>query len=360
MNNRITFLIAPVTRTLLCVGLLFSVQANALGAEKNTKTTITKPMAGPVLSGPIVRPGVQKPKDLASPGNGPTDLAFGAYQRGYYLTALELALPRAETGDPAAQTLIGELYWKGLGVGRDPKRAVKWYQFAANGGSREAQFAYANILLRGKIVKEDKNLGEEFMRKAAKAGHRLAQFNVAQIITARRPTWASFKKALPFYKAAAQAGIPDAQYALANIYAEAKGVRYNDEIKALKWLRASAKGGLDTAQVELGIWLANGRGTGTEKKTDGKKFPIKARFWFIKAAIQGNVIAQNRLARLYSFGIGTEIDLIKGGAWHILSRRAGFSDSEMDRVFQSQTEIDKKRTLEAANQLSNRMKRIGR
>ena len=26
----------------------------------------------------------------------PADLAYGAYQRGYYLTALDLALPRAE------------------------------------------------------------------------------------------------------------------------------------------------------------------------------------------------------------------------------------------------------------------------
>src|SRR5690606_23932887 len=34
------------------------------------------------------------------------DYAFGAFQRGYFLTALELALPRAEQGDAAAQTLI--------------------------------------------------------------------------------------------------------------------------------------------------------------------------------------------------------------------------------------------------------------
>ena len=40
----------------------------------------------------------------------PPDEAFGAFQRGYYLTALSLALPRAEKGDGAAQTLIGEIY----------------------------------------------------------------------------------------------------------------------------------------------------------------------------------------------------------------------------------------------------------
>lgn len=334
-------------------------QSVTVAAEHDSSKKITRPMDGPELDGPIVRPGMPQPEelpeDLSETPKKPADLAYGAFQRGYYLTALELALPRAESGDPAAQTLIAELYWQGLGVGRDPKKAAEWYQFAADGGNREAQFSYANILLRGKVVEENKKLGEEYMRKAAKAEHRLALFNVAQIITARRPTWAGFNKALPFYEAAAQAGVPDAQYALANMYAEAKGVPFNDELKALNWLRASAKGGFDTAQVELGIWLANGRGTGTSDKPQGKKDPILARYWFAKAAAQGNVIAQNRLARLHAFGIGTKPDMITAGAWHILSRRAGFSDSELDRMFQAQSEIDKKRTLEAANQLSNRM-----
>ena len=48
------------------------------------------------------------------------DAAYGAFQRGFYLTALSLALPRAETGDKAAQTLIGEIYSKGLGVAENP------------------------------------------------------------------------------------------------------------------------------------------------------------------------------------------------------------------------------------------------
>src|SRR5690606_39847070 len=53
------------------------------------------------------------------------DEAFGAYQRGYYLTALELALPRAENGDPYAQTLVAEIYANGLGVAEDIPLAVE-------------------------------------------------------------------------------------------------------------------------------------------------------------------------------------------------------------------------------------------
>ena len=100
------------------------------------------------------------------------------------------------------------------------------------------------------------------------------------------------------------------------------------------------------SEVELGIWLANGRGGEVDRD--------EARKWFIKAAAQGNVIAQNRLARIYGFGVGVEKDIIKAGAWYILARRAGFTDSNMDRFFQSLSEIDKKRAIEAANQLGRR------
>ena len=309
----------------------------------------TKPITGPELTGPITRPSssaTPKTDEIKSKSDKSADLAYGAFQRGYYLTALRLALPRAESGDPAAQTLIAELYWNGLGIARDQKKALEWYKFAAESGNKEAQFAYANILLRGRLVPVDKKAGEEFMKKSADAGHSRAQFNLAQILTAKRPTWAGFKRALPYYSAAAKAGIADAQYALANMYAEARGVTYNDDKTAREWLQKSAQGGFDTAEVEYAIWLANGRG--------GKQDIKEARFWFLKAASKGNVIAQNRLAHIYANGAGVERDAIKASAWHILARRAGFSDSKMDRFFQALSEIDKKRAIEAANQLSKR------
>lgn len=332
-----------LSSALLAAGLTTHGFAN----DAPAKVKFTKPIEGPEFPAPIDGSGNEKlGSELKVDPNKKTDLAYGAFQRGYYLTAFQLALPQAETGDPAAQTLIAELYWSGLGVALDQKKAVEWYEFAAEAGGREAQFSLANLLLQGKVVDQDEKRGEELMRKAAAAGHARAQFNVAQIITARRPTWASFKKALPFYQSAAKAGIPDAQYALSNIYAEAKGVQFNDDDKARFWLEKSAQSGFDTAQLEFGIWLANGRA--------GKKDLASARNWFLKAAAQGNVIAQNRLARFYGFGIGVEKDIIKAGAWHILARRAGFTDSKMDRFFQTLPEIDKKRAIEAANQLERR------
>lgn len=337
-------------RTSLALLLAMGVVAPTL-AQDQPKKRFTKQVEGPELPGPITRP--QKganPKptiDGAATDGDKPDLAYGAYQKGYYLTALDLALPRAETGDPAAQTLIAELYWRGLGVARNRDEGARWYEFAAAAGDREAQFAFGNILLRGTVVPQDKARGEAFLKKAAEQGHARAAFNLAQIMTARRPTWASFKRALPYYQQAANANIADAQYALANIHAEAKGVPVNDDKTARQWLAKAATNGLDTAQVDYGIWLANGRG--------GDKDVEQARIWFQKAATKGNLVAQNRLARIFAFGVGVKPDPIRAGAWHIVSRRAGFADSEMDQRFQAMSPIDQKRVLEAANQLTRRI-----
>ncbi|MEO1398426.1 MAG: tetratricopeptide repeat protein, partial [Pseudomonadota bacterium] len=303
---------------------------------------------GPQFPTPLSQPSTADSNDASKPLPDPgADLAYGAFQRGYYLTALKLALPRAETGDPAAQTLIAELYWNGFGVGRDQKKAVEWYRFAANSGNREARFAYANILLRGKLVPLDKETGSRFMREAAEQGHPQANFNYAQILTTSRPTYGGFKAALPYYKFAAEAGVADAQYAMATIHGEARGVPHNDLEEAARWMTKAAQGGFDTAQVELAIWLASGKGV---EKNEAAAFE-----WFSRAAISGNAIAQNRLAHMLVKGIGTRRDPIRAGAWHIISRRSGFNDSRMEVIFSRFKDIDKRRALEAANQLSQRL-----
>ena len=125
---------------------------------------------------------VQPEPDLATTlraGSENLDRAYGAYQRGYYLTAFNLALPRAQKGDAAAQTLIAELYENGRGVRKDTKEAAQWYEIAAKSGNREAQFSYAVKLLKGKDVEMDREAGLAMMQEAADAGHPVAIFNIA-------------------------------------------------------------------------------------------------------------------------------------------------------------------------------------
>ena len=131
---------ANAERLLLVLLTAFLLPGSAIAFASGN--TVTKPAPRPVLKGAIdtdtTNVATPNKKTEEKPAREP-DFAYGAFQRGLYLTAFELALPRAESGDPVAQTLIAELFWKGLGVARDRKKAVDWYKFAAEGGDRAAQ-----------------------------------------------------------------------------------------------------------------------------------------------------------------------------------------------------------------------------
>ena len=70
-------------------------------------------LAQPAKKPPLPRAGARRRAEQAN-----VDLAYGAFQRGLYLTALAEAEKRAKQNDPAAMTLLGQLYADGLGVGR--------------------------------------------------------------------------------------------------------------------------------------------------------------------------------------------------------------------------------------------------
>jgi len=269
------------------------------------------------------------------------DLAFAAFQRGQYLTAFELALPRARNGDAAAQTLIAELYEKGLGIRRDTKEAAEWYGIAARSGNREAQFAYALKLLEGKDVPKDTQAGRSMMEGAANAGHALAMFNYANQIVADRPTSAGYRKALPYYERAAEKRVADAYYALAVIYREGRTNGIEDPEKARVWLEKAAKAGIDTAQVELGIALVSGA---YGPKNEELAFNI-----LITAANEGNVIAQNRVAHMYLQGIGTQPSGMEAAKWHIIARRAGRFDLVLDQFLEGLDNDTRSKAIALAN-----------
>src|SRR6478609_4941601 len=71
------------------------------------------------------------------PDNPNVDLVYGAFQRGEYKTAFNLATQRAQAGDPKAMTMLGEIFANGFGVKRDYAKAVDWYKRASDGGDRE-------------------------------------------------------------------------------------------------------------------------------------------------------------------------------------------------------------------------------
>jgi TPR repeat protein len=276
-------------------------------------------------------------------GERPADSAYGAFQRGLYITALNLALPRAKDGDGAAMVLAAEIYARGLGVPRNEASAAEWYGKAAEAGMPEAQLQYALIMLDGKHAKPDIPRVRELLKSAADAGNRQAQFNYAQFLFDRERSDDAQKLAVDYYEKAAKAGLADAQYAMSQAYAAGTGGRKADDVEARRWMALAAAQNYDTAQVDLGTWLVEGRG--------GKR-DMKAGFgWIRTAAVGGNVAAQNRLAKLYVEGLGVDPDIIEGTAWYIVAKREGLADVYMDDVIEGLTPEQQKQAIERANRL---------
>lgn len=92
---------------------------------------------------------------------------FILYDRSDYRTALQALMPKAETGDPVAQTYVGEIYEKGLGLpGPDYAAAARWYRKAAQAGHQPAQTNLGTLYERGLGVPRDKSAALNWYRKA--------------------------------------------------------------------------------------------------------------------------------------------------------------------------------------------------
>lgn len=276
-------------------------------------------------------------------GAKPADAAYGAFQRGLYRTAYNLALPRAQSGDPAAATLLAEITSRGLGVPLNFPEAAKWYAQAAERGVPEAQFQYALMLIEGRYVKKDEKGAFALMQAAAEAGNRLAQFNFAQLLVQQDTGDDGLAKAVPYYERAAATGLADAQYAMAQIFANGVGGKKQDDARARRLLEQAARQNYDTAQLDLAQWMVDGRG--------GKRDLAGGFGWMKRAADGGNVAARNRLAKFYMAGIGVDPDSNLAAAWYIVARRAGLIDQDMEDFLRGLTTEEIKKALQQANRL---------
>lgn len=267
-------------------------------------------------------PTQEKPADSApSYSKRPPDIAFAAYQRGAYITAIREAIARIDLNpnDAPAMTLLGTLYAEGLGVPRDIKSAGVWYRRAHERGDVNATFALAMATLRGDGVERDLARGRELLEDAVRRGHGPAAYNLALIALGQEKP--DFPRAASLFRIAAAADLPDAEYALAILLREGRGVP-RSEAEAASFLRRAAKLGHREAQVEYAVMLFNGDGVAKDETAAARAFR--------QAAFLGSAIAQNRLARIYASGRGLPRDLVEAAAWHRLAIRQGLKDAWLD------------------------------
>jgi Caspase domain/Sel1 repeat len=95
---------------------------------------------------------------------------YVAFDRANYATALRVWLPLAEGGDPAAQTYVGEIFEKGLGVPPDYAAAAVWYKRGAERGYSRAAINLGQLYEQGHGVPKDPVQALGWYRKAAGLG----------------------------------------------------------------------------------------------------------------------------------------------------------------------------------------------
>lgn len=305
-----------------------------------------RPAAALLLASLLVVAGAAQaqapPGDTAAPSSRaretpsrPVDAAYGAYQRGLFLTALREATARIERDpqDAAAMTLMGELHNQGLGVRQDPQKAADWFRFAVARGGLEATFALAMMTLDGRGVARDEARARSLLEDAAKRGHAAASFNLALILLAGESE-DDHRRGAGLMRVAANAEIVEAQHALGVLFARGRGLP-RDAGEAVIWFERAARNHHAPGEVELAILLFNGEGVAADEARAVKLFR--------RAAFRRNAIAQNRLARVLAAGRGGERDLVEAAAWHLAASRQGLSDPWLDQVLKGISDEERAR-----------------
>lgn len=250
------------------------------------------------------------------------DIAYGAYQRGLFLTAFREATDRLtrNPADTAAMTLIGELYNQGLGIVGDPVKATEWYRLAAARGDAHALSALGMMALDGRGMAADQKQARAWLEQAAAKGEPTASYNVALLnLSSGNP--ADLPRAVELLRKAAEAEIGDAQHALGVLYLQGRGIN-RDPAEAARWFERAARNRNLAGQVEHAILQFNGEGLPANEALAAKGFR--------RAAAQGNAIAQNRLARLYASGRGVPRNKVEAAAWHMAAAAQGLDDTWLD------------------------------
>ncbi|HEV2185583.1 MAG TPA: toll/interleukin-1 receptor domain-containing protein [Stellaceae bacterium] len=204
--------------------------------------------------------------------------AKAALDRKEYLEAMRWYRQAADQGNTNAQTHVGYLYEKGLGVPQNYSEALSWYRKAADRGHAAAQRNIGSLYEQGTGVPQDYGEAMRWFRLAADQGNAGAQTNIGYL----------YEKGL---------GVPQN-------YAE-----------AMRWYRLAADQGEATAQNNIGVFYDNGYGV-TQNYGE-------AIGWYRLAASQGNIDAEYNLALLYADGHGVPSDLGEARRWMQKAADAG-------------------------------------
>jgi hypothetical protein len=139
------------------------------------------------------------------------------FHHDYRAAALTLG-SLAENGHAPAQFRLGMLYRLGLGVPRNPRRAVYWFEKAARGDDVGGQYWLAESYRRGEGVPVSPELAFQWFHRLAERGYAPAQYQVALAYANGSGVARDEQEAVNWLQRASAGGHADAARRLAQAY----------------------------------------------------------------------------------------------------------------------------------------------
>ncbi|CAG8605988.1 4058_t:CDS:2 [Acaulospora colombiana] len=215
---------------------------------------------------------------------------------------------------------LGLLYYNGLGLKKDEKKAFQIFMDAAEDGSSWAQSCVGHCYYSGRGVDErDESKAFEWNFKSAKNGSLVGQCNLGYYYQGGIGTEFNEQEGFQLYLQAAEAGNIEAAYVAGYCYEVGKGVG-KDERKTFEWYLKLGEQGYDIAQCDVGYCYYNGIGVAKDEE--------KAFEWYLKSAENDYSFGQLQVGKCYKNGYGTQKDILKMFHWLTKARDNGEQDAE--------------------------------
>lgn len=254
--------------------------------------------------------------------NAQQELAWQAYQREDYETAVRWYTRAAEQGNAMAQFNLGIIYINGYGnIERNYAKARDYFLKAAEQQYKGADIYLGYMAFSGLGQTQSYNEAASWFTSAVERGDGYGHYYLGQLYRDGLGVTQDTRKAIQLYQWAAEAGITTAWHSLGSMYSHGKGSLRNPE-KAVQAFTKAAEAGIASSQNALGYMYQQGQGV--------ERDYAKSVDWFRKGAAQDDVYAIDGLAGMYTRGWGVEQDFAQARVLYL--RAAGLIEARLTKL----------------------------
>ena len=219
---------------------------------------------------------------------------------------------------PSRMARLAGLHEKGLGVPKDPKKAIAIYQAAIDQGDFGGVFGLALAYLDPLSPVANPVRGAELLEQAYREGGvRNAAYRLGVIHFAGQGINQDYIKAREWFELAAQDGDVNAMSFIGTLYLRGWGVEQSEE-KAVEWFGRAAENGNPDAMFQLAKLTEDGKLPETEPGSVARWYRQASLGWQVLAEA-GNLVAAEKVGDMFRDGRGVDRDPEEAGRWYKLA-----------------------------------------